>query len=253
VFSIKGKTIVVIGAKRSGLSLCRLIKRQGGYPLLTDRGPEENVDGQDLAWLKKENIECEFGEHSPEFVGRGDMIVLSPGVPSNSDPVQWAEETGQDVYGEIEFASLFCDKPIIAVTGSNGKTTTTTLIYLVLKEAGYKVCVGGNIGTPFSEFADDPSYDCMVLEVSSFQMETVHPGGFHPHIAVFLNFTQNHLDRHADLEEYFTAKTKIFLNQDRKDFAVLNMQDEMLKEIEAKVNSCIVYFNQKGSGKPKVR
>ena len=163
----------------------------------------------------------EAGGHTKAFIQDSDYVVLSPGVRLDALPVKWAGERGIEVMGEVEFAFRLCPCPVVAVTGSNGKTTTSTVIAEIIKRAGRQVCLCGNIGSPFSKHVLDlkPS-DTVVLEISSFQLEsTIH---FKPHVAVWTNFSQNHLDRHKDLEEYFQAKCKIFANQDQKDFAVLN-------------------------------
>jgi UDP-N-acetylmuramoylalanine--D-glutamate ligase len=163
-------------------------------------------------------------------------------VRLDAAPAQWASEHGIEVMGEVEFAFRLCPCPVVAITGSNGKTTTTTVIAQILKAAGHGVCLCGNIGSPFSKYVLDLTPgDIVVLEISSFQLEsTVH---FRPHVAVWTNFSQNHLDRHKDLDEYFQAKCKIFANQGPGDFAVLNFQDTRHRELFPRLKAKVRFFN----------
>lgn len=251
-FDISQKKITIIGAKRSGLALARLIVHYGGLARLSDQSSDNELDEEFLCWADKNYVEMEWGGNTVDFIQSSDIVVLSPGVPFNALPIQWAREKNIPVVGEIEFAFQFCACPIIAITGSNGKTTTVNLIHQVLLVSGLKSCLCGNIGTPFSEhvlkLAD---YDYFVLEVSSFQMEVLLPKDdrsglkkFKPKIAGILNFSQNHLDRHKDMDDYFQAKAKIFQNQDEDDFAVLNDQDERLQQLSHQLRGNIVSFNK---------
>ena len=257
--NIRDKKVVIIGGKRSGMALARLVTALNGQAGISDQGPEECLTQEFKEWARKRNIATEFNGHMRGFVEDGDLVVLSPGVRFDAWPVRWAKDKGIPVLGEIEFAAQFCAKPIIAVTGSNGKTTVSTLIRDVLARAGRRACLCGNVGFPFSGFVlglDDQ--DFVVLEISSFQLESLldpasplrtHSDndlrikGFRPHIAVILNFSQNHLDRHKDLQEYLEAKKKIFLNQGPDDFAVLNDRDPWLKAMASQLKSRVVYFN----------
>ncbi|MCK5260224.1 MAG: hypothetical protein KAJ70_04100 [Candidatus Omnitrophica bacterium] len=256
---IAGKKIVIIGAKRSGMALARLVTSLNGKAGISERGPEDCVTQEFKDWAFDHDIASEFNGHTQEFVEDGDLVVLSPGVRFDAPLVQWARDREIPVLGEIEFASQFCTKPIIAVTGSNGKTTVATLTRDILEHAGHKVCLCGNVGFPFSGFVLDlDDKDLVVLEISSFQLESVldpdssprthsdeylRAEGFSPHIAVILNFSQNHLDRHKDLQEYLDAKKRIFLNQGPDDFAVLNYNDPQLKALAVEVKSRVVYFD----------
>lgn len=255
MLNLKGKTVTVIGAKRSGLALARLGLRLNAKVKISDSLPAEQIPTHDLDWLRQENIDLENGSHTKEFLRGSDYLVLSPGVRYDSTVVQWAKEMSIPVLGEIEFAYQFCKSPIIAVTGSNGKTTVVTLINKVLTEAGFKSRLCGNVGYPFSDYCQDGSdYDYFVLELSSFQLESLFDKndplrkngtirGFRPFIAVLLNFSQNHLDRHKDIEEYFEAKQRIFYNQVKNDHAVLNYQSEMIRHLEDKIVANIHWFN----------
>ncbi len=258
--NLKNKKITILGGKRSGMALARLIIRLGGIAKISEQASESSLPEDFRNWAIARNVALEFNGHTQAFIEESDLVVLSPGIRFNAPPVKWAHDRGIAVLGEIEFAAQFCNKPIIAVTGSNGKTTVVTLINKVLQKAGYKSCLCGNVGMPFSEFVlESNKKDFFVLEISSFQLESLldlnssfrgnhsngvlHFQGFKPFIAVVLNFSQNHLDRHKDLEEYFQAKMRIFLNQTSEDFAVLNYQDERLKEYSSQLESKVIFFN----------
>jgi len=257
---IQGRTITIIGAQRSGMAAAQLVVRLGGIAKLSDQGDDQAFSPVFKKWAAEHAIDIECGGHTREFIQKSDLLVLSPGVCHDADPVRWAIEKNIPVLGEVEFASQFCEKPIIAVTGSNGKTTVSTLIHHALQRAGHTSCLCGNVGYPFSEFVlDSADKDYIVLEVSSFQLESLmdpassfrtvssddawHIKGFQPSIAVFLNFSQNHLDRHKDLDEYFEAKIKIFLNQDSQDYMVLNAQDPKVRGLVRQAQSQSVFFN----------
>jgi UDP-N-acetylmuramoylalanine--D-glutamate ligase len=215
-FNLKDKKVTVIGAARSGIAVANVVLRLGGIAKISESKPLEG--------FSEKGVIIEAGGHTQAFIQDSDYVVLSPGVRLDAVPVAWAREKGIEVMGEVEFAYRLCPCPIIAVTGSNGKTTTSTVIAEILKRAGRHVCLCGNIGSPFSKHVLDlKPTDIVVLEISSFQLEsTIH---FKPHVAVWTNFSQNHLDRHKDLAEYFLAKARIYANQDSKDFAVLNSAD----------------------------
>lgn len=234
MLKLKKKTVTIVGARRSGLALVRLVRRAGGEPRLTDGREAAGMDESDLQALHEQEVVTEFGGHTRDFLEGSDYVVLSPGVSIKAPIVQWATELSIPVMGEIEFAFQFAEAPVIGVTGSNGKTTVVNLIYRVLREAGMAACLCGNVGHPFSNYClDGQIYGYYVLELSSFQLESLLPRddplvltgdiiGFRPHIGVLLNFSENHLDRHRDLEEYFCAKWKLFQNQLTNDHAVLN-------------------------------
>lgn len=232
------------------MALARLVARLGGSPRISEKGGETTLPEDFRQWAKQHKVACEFQGHTRAFIEESDLIVLSPGVPHNGEAVGWARAKKIPVLGEIEFAFQFCAKPVIAVTGSNGKTTVVTLIQQVLEAAGRRSLLCGNIGAPFSGHVLDLSdKDFVVLEISSFQMETVvapgTPGirGFKPHVAVILNVNQNHLDRHKDLQEYFDAKKRIFIHQDANDYAVLNFQDQGLKDLAPRLKAQVRFFN----------
>ncbi|MFA5088896.1 MAG: UDP-N-acetylmuramoyl-L-alanine--D-glutamate ligase [Candidatus Omnitrophota bacterium] len=239
---LTGKKVTVIGLGRSGMALVRLITHLRGKVRISEQGAIEGLPRDFGRELKEQNIETEFGGHTQAFIEKSDMIVLSPGVRIDAPPVQWARSKGIPVIGEIELAFRLCAVPIIAVTGSNGKTTVVNLIKEILAKAGRKVCLCGNIGSPFSKHVLElKGIDYVVLEISSFQLETIVQ--FRPHIAVFLNFSQNHLDRHKDMQEYLDAKKRIFANQNEHDYAVLNAGDPAVKGLAREIRSKVCYFN----------
>lgn len=242
MLDLTDKTVTIVGAGRSGLALVRLVRRVRGEARLTDARPAEEIADRDLSALHEQGVVTEFGGHTREFLDGSHMLVLSPGVPYTSAIVQWAREMAVPVMGEIEFAYQFSQAPIIAVTGSNGKTTVVNLITRVLEEAGIAARLCGNVGYPFSDYCrDGHDYGYYVLELSSFQLESLLPvtdplirsqaaRGFRPKIGIILNFSENHLDRHADLDEYFAAKWRIFQNQREDDYAVLNEECPRCRE-----------------------
>lgn len=239
MIKVKNKKVTILGAAKSGMATAELVLKLKGFPKISEAGPAEKLDHQ---WLKRKRIPAEWGGHTRAFIEDSDLLVLSPGVRIDAEPVKWAQNKKIPVIGEIELAAAFCSAPIIAVTGSNGKTTVVTLIAEILKKAGKSVCLCGNIGTPFSKYVLNlKKKDFVVLEVSSFQMESIVD--FRPHVAVLLNFSQNHLDRHKDLQEYFEAKKRIFMNQKKTDYAVLNYQIPMIRDLKGKLKAEVVYFN----------
>ncbi len=238
----QGKKVAIIGAGRSGQAAAFLIARLKGKVCISESGPQETLPAEFQSWIKEHQIESQFNGHTQDFIENNDLLVLSPGVKIDAEPVEWARKKGILVIGEIELAYRFCPCPIIAVTGSNGKTTVVTLITEMLQKAGKKVQLCGNVGSAFSQYVLDlQSIDYVILEISSFQLETIKY--FKPHVAVFLNFSQNHLDRHKDLQEYLAAKKRIFLNQDQKDYAILNAKDETLMNLGYEIHAKVLYFN----------
>ncbi len=235
-----GKIITIVGLARSGGACAHLLHFLGAHVRISDRQntPEIRERAMNLAHL---GIGTELGRHTREMITASDMLVVSPGVSVTSDPVMWALEAGIPVISEIEVGWLVCEAPVVAVTGSSGKTTTTTLIADVVRSFGRKVYVCGNIGTPFTgEVAKVQAEDLVVLEVSSFQLERVFE--FKPKIAVMLNLSRNHLDRHADMQEYLEAKKRIFQRQDDNDYLVLNEEDPSIRACAKESRARVRYF-----------
>ncbi|MFH1398146.1 MAG: UDP-N-acetylmuramoyl-L-alanine--D-glutamate ligase [Candidatus Omnitrophota bacterium] len=244
----KGKAIAIVGLAKSGLSCANLLHNLGARVSVTD-----NLDNDSTRLnaqkLKSPRIKFELGRHSHKFIKGRDMVVVSPGVPDNASPIAWAKEEGIPVISEIEVAGIICPGTIIAVTGSNGKTTVTTLIAKILKKAGKKVFTCGNIGNPFcGEVRRIKKDDFVVLEVSSFQLEKTD--SFKPRVSVILNFCRNHLDRYKDMREYLEAKKRIFKNQDKGDFLVLNADDQRLKGLARGQKVKVVNFTKTAKFNP---
>jgi UDP-N-acetylmuramoylalanine--D-glutamate ligase len=220
-FSVSGKRVVVVGAARSGIAAAELLVRRGASVTLTDLRPALD----EAPRLFASGIALELGVHHEKTLASADLIVLSPGVPPSQHAVAAAREAGVPVIGELELASRWLRGRIVAITGTKGKSTTTTLTGRMLSEAGYRVLVGGNIGRALSAQVEESTEDTIhVIEASSFQLETADT--FHPWIAVLLNFSPDHLDRHASVAEYGRAKSRIFANQTPADWAVLDADED---------------------------
>lgn len=238
--NLKDKKYLIVGIGKTGISAARFLVGKGAKVALSDCSSKVGFE-KELEEFKKLGVIIELGGHSEKTFEWPDTIVLSPGVPFTIAPVKHAQSKGVEVISEIELAFNFIDKPIIAVTGSNGKTTTTTLINNILKSSGLRVFLGGNIGTPLIDIAGcDDQYDYILLELSSFQLQGIKE--FKPFIAVCLNIYPNHLDHHKDLNEYVTSKTKIFSNQTAHDIAVVNNDDSILKGQQEQLQSKILTF-----------
>jgi UDP-N-acetylmuramoylalanine--D-glutamate ligase len=224
IAELSGKKISVIGAERSGVAVAMLLYSAKAFVFVSDFGNSESTL-RHIDELKKNNVECECGGHS-EKVYDCSLMVVSPGVPTNAPVVLEAQKRGIQVVAEIEVASWFCKGPIIAITGSNGKTTTTTLLGRIFSDAKKKHVVAGNIGTAFSSVVLDVDEETVVvLEVSSFQLDGID--AFRPKVAVILNITQNHLDRYDNsMEKYAASKARIVMNQTSEDSLVYNADDE---------------------------
>lgn len=234
---------LVVGLGVSGLALAQFLKKNGADVTVTDISAETAL-GARAAAVRKMDIRLELGPHRPETFARAELIVLSPGVPHTLDIIESARARGVPVLGEIELAARFIREPIIAVTGTNGKTTTTALLGEMLKQSGQRVFVGGNIGTPLTDYLmQEQKSDVIVAEVSSFQLDTIER--FKPKVAVLLNITQDHLDRYADFDAYIRSKGMIFKNQLESDVAVLNGADRHIRFLSRTIQSRPLYFNHR--------
>jgi UDP-N-acetylmuramoylalanine--D-glutamate ligase len=219
-FSVRGKRVTVAGAARSGVAAAELLVRRGAVVTLSD--VREAIE--DEARLGGAGVALELGGHQAATFTGADLVVLSPGVPSRQPAIEAARRAGVPVMGELELASRWLRGPLVAITGTKGKSTTTTLAGRMLAAGGHRVLVGGNIGQALSAQVDDSTPDTIhVVEASSFQLEGTDT--FHPWIAVLLNFSPDHLDRHATVDEYAGAKARIFANQAETDWAVVNADD----------------------------
>ena len=244
----KNKKVTIVGLARSGVACANLLHRLGAFVSVTEIN-DNSQSRQACAKLSFSEIKVELGRHSQDLIKQADLVVISPGVPMNSLCVNWAKEFNKLLISEIEVASILCPAQIIAVTGSNGKTTVTTLIGKVLAATQKKVFVCGNIGNPFcAEVEKMQSGDFVVLEVSSFQLETIKD--FKPLIAIILNLTPNHLDRYNNIQEYLDAKKRIFMNQEQGDFLVLNADDPLLSSLSCNPKSKVIFFTKQEGANP---
>lgn len=221
---VRGLSVTVVGCARSGLAVARLLNEHKADVFVTEYGP---ISEQDQALLEEAGINYEQNGHS-DRADAAEFMVTSPGVPDSAPILDRAVRNGTPIYSEIEVATWFCDAPIVAVTGSNGKTTTTALIGHIFKNAGRQTHIVGNIGRPFSDVADQASAsDVVVLEVSSFQLD--HISSFRPAVSVLLNITPDHMDRYQnDMSLYAESKFRILENQCPEDAFIYNMDDERI-------------------------
>ncbi|MCK9594596.1 MAG: Mur ligase family protein [Candidatus Omnitrophica bacterium] len=241
----KDKKITVVGLARSGLACANLLYDLGAQVSVTDSRRDFQTQ-KNARLLRSAKIKRELGAHTQEFIAGRDIIVISPGVPDTALPVVWSQQRGIPMISEIEVGWILCPAPVIAVTGSSGKTTVTTLIGLILKAAGKRPFVCGNIGNPFTgELKKIRPCDYVVLEISSFQLEKVQ--SFKPRISLITNVSKNHLDRYKGMREYIRAKKRIFLNQDISDHLVLNSRDKELRKVAGQSRAKVVFFkDQRG-------
>ena len=223
---LKDKKILIVGLARTGVAVARFLVQAGALVTVTDMAEEEAL-AERLEELADLEIGFELGRHVPYSFLMADLIVVSPGVPMDIKPLTMARAQKRRVVSEVELASWFIKAPMVAITGTNGKTTTTTLTGEIFRACGFETFVGGNIGNPLIELAGGGErVDRVVVELSSFQLEGVE--SFRPHVAVLLNLTEDHLDRYRSFQEYIDAKLRIFENQGPDDFAVLNMDDPLV-------------------------
>ena len=217
---VKGKRVTVAGAARSGIAAAELLAKRGARVTVSDT----RTDAAAAEPLRQLGVALEFGGHRAQTFADADLIVMSPGVPAEQPVVANARKAGVPVLGELELASRWLRGRIVAITGTKGKSTTTELTGRILEASGFKVTVGGNIGSPLSAQVDQSSAEMMhVVEASSFQLEQIET--FHPWIAVMLNFSPDHLDRHPSVDAYGAAKARVFENQTADDWKVINADD----------------------------
>ncbi len=239
--NLKDKRVTVIGLGKSGVAVAKLLARNGYQVKITEASDQPMLRPQ-AEEMRKIGISVELGGHRENFYSDAEWIIPCPGVKPNAVPLQWAKQKEIPVYSEMEIAYRYTPCPIIGITGTNGKTTTTTLVGEILKNAGRQVAVGGNIGTPLSAFVDQltPRH-WVVLEISSFQLEYIER--FRPKIAALLNFTANHLDHHQNINEYFAAKSRITECQREDDRLILNADDPWSEKVVNKSKAQIFFFN----------
>jgi len=224
-----GSRVTVLGLGRSGLAAVRLLKKMGAQVAVSEGGSVAKIAPESLAWLAAHGVELECGGHSSRFFAGIDLVVVSPGVGLELPVLRAARAAGIPVLGEMALACALVATPVIAITGTNGKSTVTELVGEMFKAAGTPVFVGGNLGTPLSEYLLGPEeVEVLVLEVSSFQLDTAP--GFAPEVAVLLNISPDHLDRYPDYEAYAASKFSLFAGQKASGAAILNWDDAELLE-----------------------
>lgn len=239
---LKGRKILVVGLGKTGIETLEFLVGKGAVLKASDMTPPGKIPKEALRF-RDVGVEIEAGGHKLETFLWADTIVLSPGVPFGIAPVKEAVNRGIEIMSEVELAWRFIKKPVVAITGSNGKTTTSTLIARILEAAGKKVFLGANIGTPLVTVAGrDDVYDFLALELSSFQLQGVST--FRPHVGVLLNISPNHLDHHESFDEYAESKMKMFSNQTPGDWAVYNFDDEQVKKRSRIIGSKRVPFGK---------
>jgi UDP-N-acetylmuramoylalanine--D-glutamate ligase len=237
---LANKKIVVVGLGRTGLATAGFLHQHGARVLVTDTAGEKEL-GDAVDIVRELGVAIELGPHRAASFQNADLIVISPGVSHTIAPIMQARDRGIPVIGEVELASRFIKEPIIAVTGTNGKTTTTELLGRMLKNSGLKVFVGGNIGNPLIEYvAKGEPAQIVVAEISSFQLDTT--AAFRPRLCVLLNITADHLDRYPNFEAYADSKIRIFKNQRAEDVAVLNGADPLVRAKTKQIKSQRLFF-----------
>jgi UDP-N-acetylmuramoylalanine--D-glutamate ligase len=238
--------ITVIGAGKSGFAAAILASKKGNEVFLTESKSEDNYKNE-IGILKEMDIAHEFGGNTELALAGAELIITSPGVLPSTWIISEAENRGIEIISEVEYASWFLKNKIIAITGTNGKTTTTTLINYILNRSGKKSIAAGNIGTPLCELVDTIDDDTIIVaELSSFQLDRIKT--FRPDVAILLNITPDHLYYHGSFESYQQAKWKIFSNQNEKDLLILNKDDAATTGGVALAKSNIAYFSLSGEG-----
>jgi len=243
------KNILVIGLGRSGKAASLKLKALGATVLASDTSEKDEIK-QVAAELEKSGITVRLGKQEESLLDEINLIVVSPGVPSRVPVLEAARRRGIPIWSEIELAYRLTGKPIVAITGTNGKTTTTTLTGKVFEAAGKKPAVAGNIGVPLVTAVDDADVETLVVEVSSFQLDTIVD--FRPKVSVLLNITEDHLDWHPDFEDYVRAKNRLFANQTDDDVAILNMDDEVVRSLAPRIKAKVVGTSKKQELHPGV-
>src|SRR5665213_2848477 len=239
---LKGKRILVVGLGKSGLASAIFLRKHGAQVTVSDVRSVEAL-AEELPALLDAGVMVEAGGHGLLTFRRQDWIVVIPGVPLNTPELAQARNFGTPIIGELELAARFLKGNILAITGSNGKTTTTTLCGEIFTAGGLKTVVAGNIGLPVIETVDQSAPDAWsILEVSSFQLETTE--SFHPKIAVILNITPDHLDRHGTFANYVAMKEKIFANQTAEDYLILNGDDPVVQQAASRAKSQVFWFSR---------
>ena len=250
---LAGKKILIVGLAKTGVSLARFLVENGAEVTVSDHKSKAELSSS-LEKLAGLQVNYDLGGHTPKTFLQQDLIILSPGVPPHLKIFDYAKNNGVKVTGEFEFCVQFIKEPVVAITGTNGKTSTTRMVEMFLQKSEVKVWVGGNYGEPISEYlrAKDPAA-VVVAEVSSFQLE--HVEKFNPKNIVFMNLAENHLDRYRSMEEYVNAKRRIFLNTNQATTSILNADDNAVVELArdpAVQRGRIFYFSRKPTLEPQI-
>jgi len=241
---LTGKKTLVLGAGKSGIASARFLAERGAVVSLHDRNDVESWPETARSLNKTHNVDLLSGQIPSRFLDQIELIIISPGVPTNTIPAQYIDRKDGELIGEVELASRFLNGRVVGITGSNGKTTTTTLIGELLKDEGIETQVGGNIGTPLLSLVETSTDETWtVVELSSYQLETIKE--FRPNIAICLNVTPNHLDRYGSFMEYAAAKRRIFMNQQDADLAILNADDEITASWMSELSGNVTLFSVK--------
>jgi UDP-N-acetylmuramoylalanine--D-glutamate ligase len=241
------KRILVVGLGRSGLSAARWLIREGADVTIGDIMSEKDLQGELYREAMKLGAKLETGGHRVETFLNQEMIIVSPGVPLEIAPLKAAKERGITIIGEMDLAFRLFDTPVVAVTGTNGKSTAVSLLELMIRGSGARLFVGGNIGTPLMDYVmGDQSADYVLVEVSSFQLDTMEK--FCPVVSILLNITPDHLDRYSDYEAYVQSKLRIFQNQGAGHYAVLNDDDERLARFLPKGEVTVLRYGMEERG-----
>ena len=245
---LKNKKILAVGLARSGEAVAHFCQKRGAVVTVADIATTPEIQARAQA-LKNMGIAVELGPHKRETFLAADLIVISPGVPHGMELLEAARKKGIPVIGEIELAARHITEPVVAITGTNGKTTVTTLVGLMLEASGKKTFVGGNIGNPLIGYAGSgEKADVVVAEISSFQTDTIET--FAPRVAVLLNITEDHLDRYPDMASYAASKARLFAFQKKNDAAILNSADAWVRHVASGMIAQKYYFPRPAEGEP---
>ena len=241
--TLKGMSVLVVGLGKSGKAAVKALNEAGAVVSVQDSSTADRLDTQFLKYMENNNIMAFLGK-IPEDIKSYDLIVLSPGVPTDIDYICEARDSGIEIIGELELAYRLGEGNFVAITGTNGKTTTTTLVGEIFREAGRNTFVAGNIGSPVVTDAEGSSKDdWLITEVSSFQLETTD--SFRPVVSAILNLTPDHLNRHKTMEAYGAAKAKVTANQDENDFVVINLDDAAAFALVKDTKATVIPFSRK--------
>lgn len=248
IADLNGKKILIVGLARTGVALARFLTKNGAEVTVSDHKSRAELANY-LEQMEDLQVNFDLGNHSPKTFLQQDLIILSPGISPHLKIFEYAKNNGVEVTGEFEFSSRFVQEPVVAVTGTNGKTTTVSLITEMLKRSNKNVWVGGNYGEPLVNYLmKEEKAELIVVEVSSFMLE--HVIEFAPKNIIFMNLAENHLDRHKSMEDYINAKRKIFLNTSLETTSILNADDNAVVELAkdpAVQRGMIHYFSRKPS------